>query len=55
VLRRAGILPPDTILFHLKLKTFMLIAGEASGKPVQNPLFSLISGPPGDWQCSPGK
>ena len=29
--RRADFLSPDTFLFHLKPKTFILIAGEASG------------------------
>jgi lipid-A-disaccharide synthase len=38
----AGFLSPDTFLFHLKPKTFMLIAGEASGDLLAAELVSAL-------------
>ena len=43
MLRRAGFLPPDPVLFHLKPKTFRaLIAGEASGDLLAAELVSAL-------------
>jgi lipid-A-disaccharide synthase len=42
MLRRAGFLPPDPVLFHLKPKSFMLIAGEASGDLLAAELVSAL-------------
>jgi lipid-A-disaccharide synthase len=40
--RSAGFLPPDKVLFHVKPKSFMLIAGEASGDLLAAELVSAL-------------